>query len=81
MAKDANVDPELYQVFLVESLELLEKFNNALLDLEKNPEGVDTINELFRIAHTLKGTSGMVGLDDIKESMHAAEDLMDAVRR
>lgn len=80
MAKDANVDPELYQVFLVESLELLEKFNNALLDLEKNPEGVDTINELFRIAHTLKGTSGMVGLDDIKESMHAAEDLMDAVR-
>ena len=81
MPKDNNnIDQELFRIYLVEALELLEKFNDALLVLEKDAEDKGSLNELFRIAHTLKGTSGMVGFDDIKESMHAAEDLMDAAR-
>lgn len=80
MTREVKVDQELYKIFIVEAHEQLEKFTQALLLLEKEPENVQAVNELFRIAHTLKGTSGMVGFDDIKEGMHAAEDLLDAVR-
>lgn len=80
MPMGSEVDQELLRIYLIEAQEQLEKFNDILLVLEKNPEAKESLNELFRIAHTLKGTSGMVGFDDIKESMHAAEDLMDAAR-
>lgn len=80
MDNNLGFNEELMKIFMVEALEQLDRFTQALLVLEKEPQDVDALNELFRIAHSLKGTSGMVGFDDIKESMHAAEDLLDAAR-
>ncbi|MEA2049215.1 MAG: chemotaxis protein CheA [Campylobacterota bacterium] len=68
---------------------ILEQFlaeaRENLLYLDKNLESLedgdkDTVNALFRAAHTLKGSSGLAGFDAVKESTHIAEDLLDAYR-
>lgn len=68
------------KIFTAEALELLECFIEALLVLEKEPQDKASLDALFRIAHTLKGTSSVMGFEDIKESMHAAEELLDSAR-
>ena len=45
------------EIFISESKEKLALLNNQLVELEKNPKNVNIINEIFRIAHTLKGMS------------------------
>lgn len=75
-----EVSQEVYQIFLIEALELLEKFSQTLVVLEKDSADAVALNELFRIAHSLKGNAGVVGHENIKEAMHAAEDLFDAAR-
>lgn len=68
------------QIYAVESAEHLQSMNMALLSLEKDPENSETINTMFRSAHTLKGMSATMGYSKIAELTHEMENLMDRVR-
>ena len=65
---------------LVESFEGLDRFDRELLDLEKGQGGSETLHSIFRIIHTLKGTSGCLGLRKIQKLAHAGESLLDLIR-
>ena len=66
--------------FFAESRELLESMEEALLRIEQSPDDVDTLNALFRVAHTIKGSAGLFGLNDIVAFTHVAESVLDTVR-
>jgi two-component system, chemotaxis family, sensor kinase CheA len=68
------------EVFIEESKEHLQACNVHLLELEKNPEDLMIINEIFRSAHTLKGMSATMGYDDLASLTHQMENVLDAIR-
>ena len=68
------------QIFITESLELLDDMEAALLELERAPNDADLINRVFRGAHTIKGSAGLFGFDQIIAFTHVAENLLDDVR-
>jgi two-component system chemotaxis sensor kinase CheA len=68
------------QTFVAESRELLESMEEALLRLEHTPEPPDLINAIFRAAHTIKGSAGVFGFDDIVAFTHHVETLLDLMR-
>lgn len=68
------------EVFIDESKEHLQTCNEQLLELEKNPENLAIVNEIFRSAHTLKGMSATMGYDDLASLTHQMENVLDAVR-
>lgn len=68
------------QTFLEECRELLQAMEEGLLNLESNPDDKEAIGAVFRAAHTIKGSSGLFGLDDIVAFTHVAENLLDKVR-
>ncbi len=70
----------LLDQFLAEAADLLERLDADLLRLEQDPGDPELVNELFRAAHTLKGSSGLFPFGPLTRLTHAAEDLMDAVR-
>lgn len=74
-----NLDAAL-QTFIAESRELLQNMEEALLRIEQAPDDADTINAIFRAAHTIKGSAGLFGLDDIVAFTHVAESVLDRVR-
>jgi two-component system chemotaxis sensor kinase CheA len=74
-----NLDDAL-QTFIVESHELLESMEEALLHIEQRPDDGDAIGAIFRAAHTIKGSAGLFGLDDIVAFTHVAESVLDRVR-
>jgi len=67
-------------MFIEESKEHLQACNEHLLELEKNPEDLAIVNEIFRSAHTLKGMSATMGYEDIAELTHVMENILDAIR-
>ncbi|MCG6202689.1 chemotaxis protein CheA [Psychromonas antarctica] len=68
------------QGFLIEVEELLTSMEDALLHLEGSPDDMEAINAVFRAAHTIKGTSGIFGFDDVVSFTHVAESLLDKIR-
>jgi len=74
-----NLDAAL-QTFIAESRELLQNMEQALLRIEQTPDDADTLNAIFRAAHTIKGSAGLFGLDDIVAFTHVAESVLDRVR-
>ncbi len=74
-------DPALLAEFVTESHEHLERAEAALLDLETNPDNPEGINGIFRAFHTIKGTSGFLGLTHINTVAHKAETLLDRARK
>ena len=68
------------QGFQVEAEELLEDMEEALLHLENEPDDMDSVNAVFRAAHTIKGTAGVFGFDDVVSFTHVAESLLDMIR-
>jgi len=73
------MDPML-EAFLAESRELLESAGQCFLQLEKNPDDPDQLNNLFRSMHTIKGSSGLFDIQPLTQVVHAAEDVLDDVR-
>lgn len=69
------------QTYAVESRELLEQMESALLALEENGEDVERLNAVFRSAHTIKGSGGLFGLDDVVAFTHEVETVLDAARK
>lgn len=63
-------------MFLEESLENLQTLNESLLDLEQNPEDIDKVNAIFRVAHTIKGMAATMGFTDLAELTHKMEDVL-----
>ncbi|WP_313798660.1 chemotaxis protein CheA [Cytobacillus sp.] len=68
------------EVFIEESKEHLQACNEQLLELEKNPEDITIVNEIFRSAHTLKGMSATMGYEDLAKLTHQMENVLDAIR-
>lgn len=74
-----NLDDAM-QTFIIESRELLENMEESLLRLEQQPNDDDSIDAIFRAAHTIKGSSGLFGLDFVVKFTHVAESVLDRVR-
>jgi len=74
-----NLDDAL-QTFIIESRELLQQMEEALLRIEQAPDDPDTVNAIFRAAHTIKGSAGLFGLDHVVAFTHVAESVLDKVR-
>lgn len=75
------MDPAL-QTYIAEARELLEEMEEALLALEHDhaDDPQETLNALFRAAHTIKGSAGLFGLEQIVGFTHQVESLLDQVR-
>ncbi|WP_144509237.1 chemotaxis protein CheA [Bacillus sp. FJAT-22090] len=68
------------EMFIEESKEHLQACNEHLLALEKDPEDIAIVNEVFRSAHTLKGMSATMGYEDIANLTHKMENVLDEIR-
>ncbi|HCJ67518.1 MAG TPA: chemotaxis protein CheA [Elusimicrobia bacterium] len=68
-------------LFLAEANEYLQGLNQALLQLARRPEEIEPLNEIFRLAHTLKGMSATMGYTKITELTHQMEDVLDKLRK
>lgn len=76
-----SLDLDQYlEVFIEESKEHLQTCNELLLELEKNPDDVMIVHEIFRSAHTLKGMSATMGFDDLARLTHQMENVLDEIR-
>jgi len=71
----------LLQDFITETEEHLEEMENNLLRLELDPHNKEILNEIFRSAHTIKGSAEYVGVEKIAELSHRLENLLDMLRR
>lgn len=76
----ADIDPDILQDFLTESDELLGSMDSLMVQLESAPEDADLLNTIFRALHTIKGSSGFLGLSSVTEVAHASEDLLNKLR-
>lgn len=75
------LDFEQYvDIFIDESKEHLQSLNQCLLNFEENRENLETVNEIFRIAHTLKGMSATMGFEVIASLTHKMENILDGIR-
>lgn len=72
---------EYLPIFLDESRENLVRLNKLLLELEKTPENKELLNEIFRIAHTIKGMSATMGYNDMATLTHRMENILDDLRK
>ena len=66
--------------FLDEVDEQLQILDEEVLNLEQDSENIETIQKIFRAAHTLKGSSAAMGMDKMKELTHKVENVFDAIR-
>lgn len=71
---------ELMEIFIDEAKEHLQNLNEHLLILEKEPENENTINEIFRAAHSLKGMSGTMGYKRMQRLTHDMENIFQEIR-
>ena len=68
------------EIFLDESREHIQNLNTQIMDLEQNPESENTINEIFRAAHSLKGMAGTMGYKRMQTLTHDMENVFSEVR-
>lgn len=75
-----EMNQQYLEMFIEESKEHLQSCSDNLLELEKNPEDLAIVNEIFRSAHTLKGMSATMGYEDLADLTHKMENVLDAIR-
>jgi two-component system, chemotaxis family, sensor kinase CheA len=78
------IDPEMKEIvesFIIETKEILEKLDVDLLELERKPDDKELLNQIFRWFHTIKGTSGFLGLEVLPEVTHKCEDILNKLRK
>ena len=68
------------EIFLDETKEHLQNLNTRILELESDPENADTVNEIFRAAHSLKGMAGTMGYKRMQNLTHDMENVFSEVR-
>ncbi|MES2616071.1 MAG: chemotaxis protein CheA [Bdellovibrionota bacterium] len=73
-------EEQMREIFYQEMTEIFERIDSCILTLERTPGDVETIKNLFREVHSLKGSSGVFGLREIADLTHHAEDLLDRIR-
>jgi two-component system chemotaxis sensor kinase CheA len=71
---------KVFAEFLAESTEGLQRMEQTLLAAENDPANADLLDELFRIAHTIKGNASLLDFSDLAGFAHAVEDVLEAVR-
>ncbi|MDY6845412.1 MAG: Hpt domain-containing protein, partial [Thermodesulfobacteriota bacterium] len=71
---------EYQDIFLEEADEQLQELNQNLLEIEQNPDHIETINNIFRTAHSLKSSAAFVGLNDMSDLAHRMENLLQGIR-
>ena len=71
---------DIVDFFLVEASEHLQMLNDGLLSLEENNEDLSVVDEIFRSAHTIKGSAAMLGFNVISKLAHKMEDLLGKIR-
>ncbi len=76
-----EMDPELIGEFINESLDHLDNCDVHLLNIESDPSNMDSLNAVFRAFHTIKGSSGFMGLKTIASLAHESENLLDKGRK
>ncbi|KEI03847.1 chemotaxis protein CheA [Clostridium botulinum] len=67
-------------MFLEESIDNLQTLNESLLELEQEPDNIDKLNEIFRVAHTIKGMAATMGFNEMAELTHKMEDVLSQFR-
>lgn len=67
-------------MFLEEAMDNLQILNESLLQLEQEPHNIDKVNEIFRVAHTLKGMAATMGFNEVGELTHKMEDVLSRFR-
>lgn len=72
---------EIFESFIVETNEILEKLDLDLVEMEKSPKDSDLLNCVFRAFHTIKGTSGFLGLEKLQRITHICEDILNKLRK
>ena len=75
-----NLQQQLIKDLLIESFEGLDNFDREMLALEKGAGNAETLNIVFRIIHTIKGSSGCIGLAKIESVAHVGESLLSLLR-
>ncbi len=76
------MDSSKYQdLFKSEASDALHSLNNLLVELEKNPSSIGTLNEIFRMAHTVKGMAATMNYTEIVQVSHEMENVLDALRK
>lgn len=76
------MDPSKYHdLFKSEAAEILRSLNNLIVELEKKPSSVDVLNEIFRMAHTLKGIAATMNYTEITKLTHEMETGLDVLRK
>lgn len=76
-----STDKEFLDTFRAEAEEHLRNLNEGLMELENSPGSEDLIKRLFREAHTLKGSAGMMGFTSVRDLAHHIEDILSAVQK
>jgi two-component system chemotaxis sensor kinase CheA len=74
------LDPEILEVFSEEATERIDRMVETLLALESGHAASDAIDSLFRDAHSVKGSAGMVGMEDVHAIAHKMEDSLEGPR-
>lgn len=78
--KLTDEDIQILREFVTESLENLAAIEVKLIHLEESPDDLETINDIFRPFHTIKGISSYLNLDKINQLSHSSESLLDKAR-